>query len=288
MLKKQSKVPHHDQLFWPVVKAFRDLGGSTDKDQLVEKVSEIMTLSDEVVAIPHKDGPQSELSYRVGWVQSWLKWAKALDNPKRGVWVLTPYGRSATQQEIESLPALRRASLSSKAKNKVSEAEQVDEDVVEAEEETQWQNELLNTLKAMPADAFERLTRLLLLQLGFSHVEVVGRSGDDGIDILGQVQVNSVLSFRVLAQCKRFKNTVGAPDVRDFRGAMQGRTDKALFVTTGRFTADAKREATRDGVPAIDLIDGERLAVLLKEMGMGVKTEMVEKVSVVREFFDDV
>ena len=56
-------------------------------------------------------------------------------------------------------------------------------------------------------------------------------------------------------QCKRYRGSVGASAIRDFRGAMVGRTDKGLLITTGTFTADAKREATRDGAPVLDLID---------------------------------
>lgn len=289
MLQKITRVPNHSQLFWPVVEAFRELGGSADKEQLLDKIADIMGLSDDVLAVPHKDGPTTELGYRVGWVQSWLKAGGMMDNPSRGVWVLNSAGRAATREQIERVLNDRRYINSAKAKASKREIGEVEVEVLQENEgETSWQTDLLNTLKAMPADAFERLTRLLLLQLGFSHVEVVGRSGDGGIDCIGLVKVNSVLSFKVLVQCKRYKATVGPGDIRDFRGAMQGRTDKALFVTTGRFTGEAKKESSRDGVPAIDLIDGEAFATLLKDIQLGVKTEMVEKVSVVKEFFADI
>ncbi len=52
---------------------------------------------------------------------------------------------------------------------------------------------------------------------------------------------------------------------------MQGRTDRGLFLTTGTFTRDAVKEATRNGAPPIDLIDGEQLVQRLKELGLGVK-----------------
>jgi restriction system protein len=61
---------------------------------------------------------------------------------------------------------------------------------------------------------------------------------------------------------------------------MIGRSDKGLVITTGTFTADAKREATRDGAPAIDLIDGDFLCDLLKQLKLGVNTELVERVVV--------
>jgi restriction system protein len=69
---------------------------------------------------------------------------------------------------------------------------------------------------------------------------------------------------------------------------MVGRSDKGLMITTGTFTPDAKREATRDGAPAIDLIDGDQLCDLLKQLKLGVKTEMVEQMTVEQNWFQDI
>jgi len=76
--------------------------------------------------------------------------------------------------------------------------------------------------------------------------------------------------------------------VRDFRGAMVGRADKGLIITTGTFTADARREATRDGAPAIDLVDGETVCQLLKELKLGVRVQLVEEVAVEEGFFSSI
>ena len=291
-----SELPKHDALFLPVVRAFRQLDGSADSDQLIEKVAEILCLPDELTAIPHKSGPQTEIGYRIAWVKSWLKWGGMLDNPQRGVWVLTERGRGASDQEIDEVRNRRRAEAAERRKAIVVEPASADEkaDEAPAADELEefandaWQNTLLDVIKAMEAPAFERLARVLLLRLGFSHVEVVGRSGDGGIDLLGTVRLNNVLSFRVLAQCKRYKETVGPGDIRNFRGAMQGRTDKGIFITSGRYTREARNEASRDGVPAIDLVDGEALAKLLKDLSMGVETRMVERVIIKPEFFQEI
>ena len=288
-----TELPKHDELFWPVVRAFRELDGSADTDQLVSKVTDLLQLPDELTAIPHKTGPQTEIAYRIAWVKSWLKWGRMLDNPQRGVWVLTEQGRTATEGEIDAVRSKRRAEAAAKRKVGAAQPTMAEAQIEEApatEElddfaDDEWQNTLLDLVKAMEAPAFERLARLLLLRLGFSHVEVVGRSGDGGIDLLGIVKINNVLSFRVLAQCKRYKETVGPGDIRNFRGAMQGRTDKGIFITSGRYTREARNEASRDGVPAIDLIDGESLAKLLKDLKMGVETKMVERVAIQQEFF---
>lgn len=100
----------------------------------------------------------------------------------------------------------------------------------------------------------------------------------------------SLVSFPVFFQCKRYKGSVTPDKVRDFRGAMAGRGDKGLLITTGTFTAEAKKEATREGAPPIDLIDGERLCDLLKEHQLGVTTTLrtIEEIKVNPEFFGSV
>jgi restriction system protein len=120
----------------------------------------------------------------------------------------------------------------------------------------------------------------MLRESGFVQVEVTGRTGDGGIDGKGIVRVGGLLSFHVLFQCKKYQGSVSAGAIRDFRGALIGRADKGLFVTTGTFTRDAIREATRDGATPIDLMDGDQLAGKLKELRLGIKTEMVENVDI--------
>jgi restriction system protein len=154
----------------------------------------------------------------------------------------------------------------------------------EPDEPIEWMGLLLQSLKVMKDDAFERLCQRVLRESGFVKVEVTRRSGDGGIDGIGVLRVNLV-SFHVVFQSKRWKDTVGLGVVRDFRGAMVGRADKGLIITTGTFTADARREATRDGAPAIDLIDGDALCSLLKDLKLGVRVQLVEEVEVDPAFF---
>ena len=100
---------------------------------------------------------------------------------------------------------------------------------------------------------------------------VTGRSGDGGIDGHGTLQVNPLVSFKVLFQCKRYSNAVTPTKVRDFRGAIQGRADKGIIITTGTFTAEARKEATRDGVPPIELVDGQKMIDMFSELELGLK-----------------
>jgi restriction system protein len=152
------------------------------------------------------------------------------------------------------------------------------------EDEEDWKSVLLAVLGKMPPDGFERLAQRLLREAGFTKVEVRGKSGDGGIDGIGVLRVNLV-SFQVYFQCKRWKGSVGSKEIHDFRGALQGRADKGLFITTSHFTSQSSDEATRDGAIAIDLIDGDRLCALLKENCLGVATEMIEQVRIQPDWF---
>jgi restriction system protein len=135
-----------------------------------------------------------------------------------------------------------------------------DPDTAELAGARRWKELLLDQLMDLPSDAFERLAQRLLREADFDSVN--GKSGDGGIDGLGVYRLGLV-SFPVFFQCKRYRGSVSPGAVRDFRGAMAGRGDKCLLITTGTFTADAKKEATRDDAPPIDLIDGDRLGELL-------------------------
>ena len=155
-------------------------------------------------------------------------------------------------------------------KAKESDTQQCDEDVPDEEEPKDHRAALLEAIKSLPPSGFERLTQRLLRESGFQQVTVTGKSGDGGIDGIGTLKVNPFVSFNVLFQCKRYHGAVTPSQVRDFRGAMDGRTDKGLIITTGTFTLDAKREARRDGVPPIELVDGDMLVEMFEKYELGL------------------
>lgn len=144
---------------------------------------------------------------------------------------------------------------------------------------------LLTILKSLPAAGFERLCQRLLRESGFQHVTVTGRSGDGGLDGNGVLEVNPFVSFRVLFQSKRYAGAVTPAQVRDFRGAMAGRADKGIILTTGTFTAEARREAVRDGVPPIELVDGEKLIDMFEKLELGLKPRTAYEID--DDFFED-
>ena len=231
------------------------------------------------------DGPQTKFANRCGWARTLLRGIGAVDNSARGVWTITEAGRRiGSADEVRELVRRQRRESHSGSSKAREEPDNADDSADESSEEESWRAALLGILREMKPDAFERLCQRLLREHGFTRVEVTGRSGDGGIDGTGVLRVN-LLSFHVNYQCKRYAGTVGPGSIRDFRGALAGRADKGLFITTGRFTKDAEREAVRDGAMAIDLINGDELCGLLRDKGLGVVTETVERVTPDRGFF---
>ena len=145
--------------------------------------------------------------------------------------------------------------------------EQIDIDSIDT---GNYRTELLNLLRSLSPEGFERLSQRLLRESGFQQVAVTGRSGDGGIDGHGILRINPLVSFKVLFQCKRYQGTVNVSDVRNFRGALQGRADKGIILTTGTFTTDAKKEAIRDGATPIELVDGDQLVEMFEDLQIGL------------------
>lgn len=211
-----------------------------------------------------------------------LSRAGYIESTTRGVWSLTEKGQTKTISSLDQALDIFRSIQEQFKEEKAGEnGEQLDK-VESSEEKTlppivllaqedSYRGKLLDTMKKLPPAGFERLCQRLLREGGFQQVTVTGRSGDGGIDGHGVLQFNAFVSFKVLFQCKRYTGSVSASQVRDFRGAMMGRADKGIILTTGTFTADARREALRDGVPPIELVDGEKLVDMFKELQLGLK-----------------
>ena len=278
-------VPVYQRLMWPTLKALKAMGGSASNEELLAKVIEIENIPESVAAIIHKDHRQTKLNYNLAWARTYLKRVGALDNSTRGVWSITTEGEKLSEKDVEGVPAtVRRQDYDRRLEEGEDEPDNLNEAGSSIDELQSWKDALIDGMRKMDPSAFERLAQRLLREAGFIKVEVTGRSGDGGIDGIGVLRLN-LLSFQVLFQCKRYQGSVTAGEVRNFRGAMIGRSDKGLIITTGTFTADAKREANRDGAPPIDLIDGDLLCDLLKQLNLGVRTELVEKVVVETSWF---
>jgi len=241
----------------------QQLGGSASVTEQEDTVAANLRLTEKEIAEIHR-GTRTKLSYRLAWARNYLKRFGLLENSTRGVWSLTPEGsksKSVDKEEVKRVVVAMRSAQSGERES--SEADGIS-----------------------PA-AFERLCQRLLRESGFIHVEVTGRTGDGGIDGKGVVRIGGLLSFHVKFQSKRYKGSVGASVVRDFRGAMDGRADKGLLITTGTFTREARAEAQRDGARPIDLVDGEELVEKLKQLriGVDVQQKVIEEVVIREDYF---
>lgn len=273
-------VPTYDNLFNPLLEALHQLGGSGSNSEIEEKVAEVLNLKEEDINEIHR-GSTTKLSYRLAWARNYLKRYGLLERSTRGVWALNSKGRntgSVDKEEVKKYVKNLEAII--------SEREVIEEREIEEEGES-WQDQLLSEIMKLSPEAFERLCQRILRESGLIQVKVTGKSGDGGIDGKGVIRIGGLLTFPVIFQCKRYKGSVPARAIRDFRGAMAGRSEKGLFITTGTFTYDAKKEATREGVQPVDLIDGELLVEKMKELGLGVQLKTEEAVKVNKEWFKD-
>lgn len=275
-------VPTYDNLFTPLLKALHQLGGSASNSEMEEKVAEVLNLTGEEINEIHR-GSTTKLSYNLAWARTYLKLYGLLERSARGVWALTPKGKKTESIDKEEVKKYVRG-LDYGAT--ISEKDVVEEREI-GEERKLWQDQLLEEIMKLSPEAFERLCQRVLRESGLVQVKVTGRSGDGGIDGKGIVRLGGLLTFPIIFQCKRYSGSISARAVRDFRGAMEGRADKGLFITTGTFTYDAKQEAVREGAKPIDLIDGEMLVEKMKELGLGVQIKTEEVVEVDKVWFKD-
>lgn len=274
----------YDDLMNPVLGALKALGGSGTNEEINNKVAEIVNMPSEQLEVLHNPdkGGMTEIEYRLMWTRTYLKVYGMIDNSTRGVWALTEKGTTTEKVDEKDVVRVVREQMK-KNKKETSDDE-------EPNNKVEWQEELLDVILEMSPSGFERLIQRLLRESGFVQVEVTGQSGDGGIDGHGILRLGGLLSFHVIFQAKRWKGAVGAGHVRDFRGAMVGRADKGLLITTGAFTKDAIKESTRDGAPAIDLVDGDQLVEKLKQLSLGVATKKieVEQVTIDKKWFQNI
>jgi restriction system protein len=278
-------VPKFDQLFNPLLTVLHALGGSASIEEQEEKIASALKLTEKDLQVIHR-GNRTKFSYNLAWARTYLKQYGLIDNSSRGIWVLTAQGQKT--QQVDADEVKRKCREDSRA---LRQNAQVATEIPDGSEPTSsdWEDEVTEALKKMEPAAFERLCQRVLRESGFVQVEVTGRSGDGGIDGKGILKMGSILSFHVFFQCKRYKGSVSNAVIRDFRGAMDGRADKGVIITTGTFTRDARLEALRDGATPLDLIDGIELVQMLKNfrLGIEVKEKVIEDIVVDKKWFLD-
>lgn len=295
-MSKAKKFPTRAELIEATYTALVKCNGSATNNEIQEYVITILNLPDQITSIMHADNMQTKLQYELRWARTYLKKYGAIQNSKRGLWIISAeYGDKTVINGNEVCQKVRE--IDTGVKSEGSDDGVVDEkvnnvgvanDVTDADEES-WRTELSNALHKMNYYAFERLTMRLLRECGFSKVSVTKKSGDDGIDGFGTVMLNGVVSINVAFQCKRYSGAISNSQIRDFRGSFTAGIEKGIFITTGAFSNPAIQEAKNPGkTPTIDLIDGEQLLDLLLEHELGIKKEVKTIYRVDKSFFDEI
>ncbi len=279
--KTDKRVPRYGDLIQPTFIALKNLGGSGSNDEILDKIIEILSLTNDIVDVPHKDSSSiTELSYQAAWARTYLKKYGAIENSARSVWSIKPdfvqIDRVDPKQIISAIA--REKVKNRRASRKALES---DEDPIETADQSEesslpdevkpWRTKLAEILQNMEPFGFERLAQRILRECGFTQVEVTKKSGDGGIDGTGKLKINGIFSFNVAFQCKRYSGQVGPGTIRDFRGSLTTDIEKAVMITTGVFTRAAIEEASNPGKQQIDLMDGEELITKIVEYGIGVK-----------------
>lgn len=284
--KRTGKGPKFVRFFGPVIEALQDLGGSGRPTEVVDWIASALNISEEEQNELLASG-QTRFYNQVHWARFYLTRSGHIDSSKRGVWSLTKKGLSASLSHQEALSVFKEveARLKEEREHRLDIEEETDLEEESTPEHVDYRSRLMEILISLPPDGFERLCQRLLRESGFQQVNVTGRTGDGGLDGNGLLQVNPFVSFQVLFQCKRYTGSVTVSQVRDFRGAMMGRADKGIIMTTGTFTSDAKREAVRDGVPPIELVNGEKLIDMFEQLELGLNPVTTYEVN--DKFFDE-
>ena len=283
---RQSKGPQFTRFFKPIIEVLKESGGSGTIAEIIDRAIEKMEISENEQAVTLKNG-QSRVRNQVQWARFYLVRSGYLDSSKSGIWSLTEKGMNTDTKTFDVLGTFRVVQKLFQEEKKIQSKtepfiDEIDEDEIEP---LDHKAKLLNLIKSLPPDGFERLSQRLLRESGFQQVLVTGKSGDGGIDGVGILQVNPFVSFNVLFQCKRYQGAVTPSQIRDFRGAMMGRADKGIIITTGTFTLEAKKEARRDGVPPIELVDGEALLQMFERLELGLIPRTTYDVD--DKFFED-
>jgi restriction system protein len=268
----RGKGSEFTRFFAPIITALKEKGGSGAASEIIDRSIEILGIPEKEQAIENKAGG-SRVRNQAQWARLYLVRGGLLGSSRRGIWELTDTGTRIDPNTYDFQALFKTVAKSFQAQQKKRADNTKDDSTDPIDEPVDYRSEVLRTLRELPPEGFERLCQRLLRESGFEQVVVTGRSGDGGIDGIGVLQLNPFVSFNVLFQCKRYNSagSVTPSQIRDFRGAMQGRADKGIILTTGAFTVEAKREARRDGAPPIELVDADDLVQLLETLELGLK-----------------
>lgn len=291
---RKYTVPRYPNLMNPILRALKENGGSCTIGEIHDKVLEQLKLPKVTVEELHNNSNQSELDYQLAWARTYLRKYGAIDSSSRGVWsIVQGYAETAEVDPREVVRTVRGNNVdnTASATDNSSSDDSAGEgaSAIDGDDNVfNWKERLSEILKNMDAFAFERLSQRLLRECGFTDVKVTKRSGDGGIDGTGKLLINGIFSFSVAFQCKRYTGTVGAPQIRDFRGSLDSNIEKGVLITTGVFSQEAKREACAPGKKQIDLMDGDTFMNKLAEYQIGLRERIIKDYDINLKFFEEI
>lgn len=270
----------------PIIEVLRELGYSGTPAEVTDQVIERLKISEEEQAEVLKNG-QSRVRNKIAWARFYLAKAGIIDSSSIGMWRLTDTWKTKELKEFDVYQMFQHvhAQFKQEKSNKIPRTQELqgEEKDIDSVEGYNYREELLELIKGLSPSGFERLCQRFLRAAGFTQVIITGGPSDEGIDGVGVLQINPLIGFKVLFQCKRYRDTVGPSKIRDFRGALQGRADKGLIITTGTFTTEAKKESQREGAPPIDLVDGEMLIDMFEKLELGLQPKKMFEID--KQFF---
>ncbi|HTT83465.1 MAG TPA: restriction endonuclease [Rhizomicrobium sp.] len=285
-MARTRRGPAFCRLFAPVLDVLRELGDSGRPEEVTERVATRLEISGDELNRTNKNG-RSHFANEVAWARFYLAKAGLIDTSQRGVWALTEAGRKARPDHVESLHILDKAALTFRRRSEIAGSSEEDSSPPDEQEQGDevFRSKMAKMLLSLSPDGFERLCKRILREVGFEEVVVTGQRGDGGIDGYGILRINRLIADRVLFQCKRHADQISPGYIREFRGSMDGRADRGIFLATSNFSAEARREAKRDGAVPIQMVDLDGIVSLLKELRLGVNVQTVFEIN--EDFFQE-
>ena len=240
--KEQVGLPGYRDLRCRTLEVIRELPMPANNGDIDTAVADSFGLTAEQRLLPHGEGAQTELAYRIAWARSGLVAAGALENVSKALWRVTPAGREMTCSEVERA---RREYL-----RKIQGNQGANFSPPKRRRCRRFCTRGLaasgsRTTANHVAGAFERLAGRLLESAGFDEVQVTGKVADGGIDAVGVYRPSGLISFRTSVQCKRWQGSVGSDRVQAFQGASMPKSDRGIIITTGTFTTEARGKRRR-------------------------------------------
>lgn len=303
-------IPNYQTCMLPLLKLLSDEKVHKFSD-VVETLSDEFSLTDEErrLLIPSK--VQTVISSRIGWAKTYMKKALLLEDTGKGLFKITERGKEVLRENPEKITTKdlkkfdefkdffnnhnsKKKDVGFQNENPIENSSTPDELLDEGYKKLTetLADDLVNAIAECSPSFFEKLVVDLLVHMGYGGsfedaAKVVGKSGDEGID--GIIKEDRLGLDSIYIQAKRWKGSVGRPEIQKFAGALLGqKASKGVFITTGNFTSDAESFAkTADGRKMV-LIDGGKLASLMIEYNVGVSTRRIIEIKKIdSDYFEE-